>query len=94
MSNVTPIHPDRMEAIGAAIGHDLLDNLLNATTQAEVFRTFALSLHALLELPGHHQEAAIGGYAVALVNVLELGIQHLPRLTPEEEQELQELQGQ
>ena len=91
MNNVTPLHPDRVEAIGAAIGRDLLDNLLTATTQAQALGHLVDSLQALFETPNHHQEAAIGGYAVALVNVLELGIQHLPRLTPDE---LQELQGQ
>ncbi len=88
MNNVTPLHPDRMEAIGAAIGHDLLDNLLTATTQAQALGYLVDSLQALFEISGHHQEAVIGGYAVALVNVLELGIEHLPRLTPEELQEL------
>lgn len=80
MSNIIHIYPDRVEAIGAAIGHDLIDNLLTATTQAQALGYLVDSLQALFETQGHHQEAAIGGYAVALVNVLELGIQHLPRL--------------
>ncbi|MDD2535385.1 MAG: hypothetical protein PHW78_02290 [Macromonas bipunctata] len=72
-------HGEVSERAGAAIGHDLLDELLTlrGRPQAEAFRAVRDKLHALGKL--EHFNSAAGGFAVAIVNVLERGIANLPQ---------------
>ena len=72
-------HGDAAERAGAALGHDLLGELLalRGRPQAEAFRAVHDKLHALTKL--EHADSAAGGFAAAVVNVLELGIANLPK---------------
>ena len=67
------------ERAGAAMGHDLLAELLalRGRPQAEAFRTVHDKLYALSKLK--HADSAAGGFAAAIVNVLEVGIANLPK---------------
>ena len=68
---------DCAEQAGAAIGLDLLDALMAADTQglrARLIQTATLNLAKL-----QHPDRAAGGFAVALVNVLEIGLKNLPK---------------
>ncbi len=89
MTNISRIHcnPERLEAIGASIGQDLINDMLKAQDQAQALRILIASLQALNAIP-LHQEAAIGGFAAYIVNVLQVGVQNLPTLTEEELQDL------
>ncbi|MDX9843722.1 MAG: hypothetical protein RBT42_08185 [Aquabacterium sp.] len=68
------------EQAGAAIGAALLDELLalRGSSQAEALRAVHDALHALSKL--EHADSAAGGFAVAIVNVLEVGIANMPKL--------------
>lgn len=70
---------DTAERAGAELGHDLLNELLalHGSPQAAAFRAVHDKLQALGKL--EHFDRAAGGFAVALVSVLVLGIANLPR---------------
>ena len=67
------------ERAGAELGHALLAELLalHGHPQAETFRAVHSKLNALSKL--EHFDSAAGGFAAAIVNVLEVGIAHLPK---------------
>ena len=73
-------HGQASERAGAALGLDLLQELmrLRGRPQAEAFRAVHDKLHALSKL--EHAESAAGGFAAAIVNVLEVGMANLPKL--------------
>ena len=70
---------DTTERAGAELGHALLAELLalRGHPQSEAFRAVRDKLNALSKL-GHFDSAA-GGFAAVIVNVLEVGIAHLPQ---------------
>lgn len=72
------------EAAGAELGLGLVQELheLRGRPQAESFRAVRRALFALCLLD--RPEAATGGFAGAVVNVLEVGIAHLTAEAPEE----------
>ena len=72
------------ERAGAVMGFDLVDELfaLRGRPQAEAFRAIHDKLHALSKL--EHFDSAAGGFAGAVVNVLEIGIANLPTFEREE----------
>ena len=72
-------HGHESERAGAALGADLLQELLvlRGRPQAEAFRAVHDKLHALSKL--EHADSAAGGFAGAIVNVLEVGIENLPK---------------
>lgn len=67
------------ERAGAELGHNLVAELLalHGHPQAEAFRAVHSKLNALSKL--EHFDSAAGGFAAAIVNVLEVGIAHLPQ---------------
>ena len=75
---------DASEQAGAELGMDLLQDLLELRghPQAESFKAlrYALLELAKLDYPG----SAVGGFAGAVVNALEIGIANLPKGEPEE----------
>ena len=77
-------HGEVSERAGAALGCDLVQELfeLRGRPQAEAFRAVHDKLHALSKL--EHADSAAGGFAGAIVNVLELGIAHLPKFEGEQ----------
>lgn len=66
------------ERAGAVMGHDLINELLavRGKPQAEAFRAIHDKLYALSKL--EQFDSAAGGFAGAVVNVLEIGIANLP----------------
>jgi hypothetical protein len=72
------------EHAGAVMGFDLVDKLfsLRGRPQAEAFRALHDKLLALSKL--EHFDSAAGGFAGAVVNVLEIGIYNLPKLKRKE----------
>lgn len=72
-------HGEASERAGAVLGFDLVQELfeLRGLPQAEAFRAVHDKLHALSKL--EHADSAAGGFAGAIVNVLELGIANLPQ---------------
>ena len=70
---------DESERAGAALGTDLMRELsaLRGRPQAETFRAVREALRALVKL--EHGDSAAGGFAVAIVNLLELGTANLPK---------------
>ena len=72
-------HGQASERAGAALGADLLQELLvlRGRPQAEAFRAVQGRLHALTYMG--HADSAAAGYAGAIVNVLEVGIANLPK---------------
>lgn len=60
------------EQAGSAIGSDCLNDMLAAKTQSLCTATLQTALLDLQRLP--HPKRAAGGFAVALVNVLERGL--------------------
>ena len=78
-------HSEEFERAGAAMGYDLLDELLElrGRPQAEALQAIHDKLHALFML--EHADSAAGGFAVALVNVLEVGVANLPKTDDDEE---------
>lgn len=72
------------ERAAAAMGFDLVDELfvLRGRPQAEAFRALRDKLLALSKL--EHFDAAAGGLAGAVVNVLEIGVANLPKFEQEE----------
>lgn len=75
---------DTAEQAGAAMGLDLINELLavQSEPQAEAFRAIRDKLYALSKL--EQFDAAAGGFAGAVVNVLEIGIANLPKFEREE----------
>ena len=74
---------DASEEAGAELGMGLLQELLELRghPQAESFKALR---HALLELVKlEYPESACGGFAGAVVNVLEIGMTHLSEGEPE-----------
>ena len=71
------------ERAGAALGSDLAQALfaLRGRPQAETFRAVNESLRALVKL--EHPDSAAGGFAAAIVNLLELGVANLPKFDGE-----------
>lgn len=74
---------DESEKDGAELGMDLLDELLELRghPQAESFQALRTALLELAKL--EYPESACGGFAGAVVNVLEVGIAHLTKGEPE-----------
>jgi hypothetical protein len=73
------------ERAGAVMGHDLINELLalRGKPQAEAFRAIRNKLYALSKL--ERFDAAAGGFAGAVVNVLEVGIANLPTFKGDEQ---------
>lgn len=67
----TPTVGDPAEQAGHALGVYCLDEILAGHTQAD----------ALPALQALDHPRATGSFAVALVNVIEVGLQHLPKAT-------------
>ena len=80
LEHATTAAQDDSERAGAVLGSDLVQELfeLRGRPQAEAFRAVHDKLHALAKL--EHADSAAGGFAGAIVNVLELGIANLPQL--------------
>lgn len=72
------------ECAGAALGSDLVQELctLRGQSQAVALRTIHKKLQALGKLEPF--DRAAGGFAVAVVSLLEVGIANLPKLEAEE----------
>lgn len=71
------------ERAGAGMGNDLINELLavRGEPQAEAIRAIHAKLYALSKL--EQFDAAAGGFAGAVVNVLEIGIANLPTFEQE-----------
>ena len=74
---------DDSEKAGAELGLDLVQELfeLRGEPQGESFCAVRRALMTLVKL--EYPESACGGFAGAVINVLELGIAHLPEGEPE-----------
>ena len=79
LEHATTTAQEESERAGAALGTDLSRELfaLRGRPQAETFRAVREALCALVKL--EHGDSAAGGFAAAIVNVLELGIANLPK---------------
>ena len=73
------------ERAGAGMGFDLINELLavRGKPQAEAFRAIHAKLYALSKL--EHFDSAAGGFAGAVVNVLQIGIANIPKFEGDEE---------
>lgn len=73
------------EQAGAVMGVDLINELLavQGQPQAEAFRAIRAKLFALSKL--EHFDSAAGGFAGAVVNVLEIGIANIPKFEGDEQ---------
>ena len=78
LEHATTAAQDESERAGAALGTDLARELsaLRGRPQAETFRAVREALRALVKL--EHGDSAAGGFAGAIVNLLELGTANLP----------------
>ena len=74
------------EKFGALIGLKLLDDLVRAQDQAARFALLQSALQDLHDAPA----AAASGFAVRIVNVLEVGLQHLPVIEDELDESVEE----
>ncbi|WP_132750522.1 hypothetical protein [Simplicispira metamorpha] len=83
LEHATTAAQEESERAGAALGTDLSSELfaLRGRPQAETFRAVNEALRALVKL--EHPDSAAGGFAAAIVNVLELGIANLPKFDGE-----------
>ena len=74
---------DESEKAGAELGLDLVQELLELRghPQAESFKALHRALLELVKL--EYTESACGGFAGAVVNVLEIGMAHLSEGEPE-----------
>ena len=72
------------ERAGAAMGFDLIDELfaLRSEPQTNAFRAIRDKLYALSKL--EFFDSAAGGFAGAVVNVLQIGVANLPKFEQEE----------
>ena len=79
LEHATTAAQDESERAGAALGTDLSRELfaLRGRPQAETFRAVREALCALVKL--EHGDSAAGGFAGAIVNLLELGTANLPK---------------
>ena len=79
LEHATTAAQDESERAGAALGTDLVKALfaLCGRPEYEAFRAVNDALRALVKL--EHGDSAAGGFAVAIVNLLELGTANLPR---------------
>ena len=69
---------DCSEQAGNTLAHALLNDLLAADSQA---LRVALIQSAILDLATlQHHDRAVAGFAVALVNVIEVGLKNLPKV--------------
>ena len=73
------------ECAGAAMGIDLINELLavQGKPQAKAFRAIHDKLYALSKL--EHFDSAAGGFAGAVVNVLQIGVANIPNFEGDEE---------
>ena len=73
------------EQAGAGIGLDLINELMavRGKPQAEAFRAIRDKLHALSKLK--HFDSAAGGFAGAVVNVLQIGVANIPKFEGDEQ---------
>jgi len=71
MSRITYTAADCAEQAGNAIAHNCLNDILNAPSQSALgaLRTALLDLQRL-----PHPKRAAGGFAVAMVNIIKLGL--------------------
>lgn len=71
------------ERAGAALGSELMAELLvlRGSPQAEAFRAVHDKLYTLSNM--EHADSATGGFAAAIVSVLEAGIANLPKFETE-----------
>lgn len=78
-------HGFASESAGAAMGSELVDELfaLRGRPQAEAFRALHDKLLALSKL--EHFDSAAGGFAGAIVNLMEIGITNLPKFKGDEQ---------
>ena len=78
LEHATTAAQEESERAGAALGTDLARELfaLRGRPQAETFRAVREALRALVKL--EHGDSAAGGFAGAIVNLLELGTANLP----------------
>lgn len=72
MSRMTYTAADCAEQAGNAIATNCLNDILNAPSQAESMAALRTALLDLQRLP--HPKRAAGGFAVAMVNIIELGL--------------------
>ncbi len=79
MSRITYTAADRAEQAGHTIGANCLDAIFAGRSQANAVTVLQAALIGLQKLP--HQKRATAGFAVALVSVIEQGLQHLPKVT-------------
>ncbi|MDP1999606.1 MAG: hypothetical protein Q8K22_08440 [Rhodoferax sp.] len=77
MSRVTVTTGDCAEQAGHAIASNCLDAMLKSDSQAENGKALQTALLELQRLP--HPKRAAGGFTMALVNVLEVGLMNLPK---------------
>ena len=68
---------DCAEQAGHALGADCLDAILAGHSQADHCKSLTKALTALQAVD---HPRATAGFAVALVNVIEVGLQHLPKV--------------
>ena len=73
---------NRAEQAGAGIGIDCLNAVLAGTSQGERLSAIQSAVLDLQRLA--HPKRAAGGFAGAVVNVLEIGLAHLPHFEREE----------
>ena len=73
------------EQAGAGMGLDLINELLavRGKPQSEAFRAIRDKLHALSKLENF--ESAAGGFAGAVVNVLQIGVANIPKFEGDEQ---------
>ena len=73
------------ERAGAGMGFDLINELLavRGKPQAEAFRAIRDKLYALSKLK--HFDSAAGGFAGAVVNVLQIGVANIPKFEGDEQ---------
>lgn len=68
---------DCVEAAGAALATNCLNDILKSTSQAASVRSLMAALGDLQKLP--YAERAAAGFACALINTLEVGLMNLPK---------------
>lgn len=66
------------EQAGSTIGHRLLDEMLKAKSQADAHRMLCDAINDL------NHPAAVAGFCCSIVNVLEVGLKCLPRMTEQD----------
>ena len=69
---------DAAEMAGGNIASTLLDDLMAARNQCRMVLLIQAAIVRLAKL--QHNDRAAAGFAIGLVNVLEVGLEHLPRV--------------